>query len=143
MCDDCASGVFNPANDGPDTDEDGICDVGDCDQDDPNLWFEPGPAGSLALSRTPTGTTLTWEAPEELGATFVEYDTLRSSSPADFDGPAICLDSNSSDTTSDDFDTPSSGSTFHYLIRVENACPGPGSMGTDSEEVPRTGRSCP
>ena len=124
-------------------DGEGICDVGDCDNGDPLLWLEPGPARSLALSTTEAGTTLTWEAPEELGSNFVEYDTLRSPSPSDFDAPAICVDSDGSDTTSDDLDTPSSGAAFHYLIRVENACPGPGSMGTDSEGVPRSGRSCP
>jgi len=28
-CDDCSAGIFNPANDGPDADGDGICDAGD------------------------------------------------------------------------------------------------------------------
>jgi hypothetical protein len=32
-CDDCASGTFNPADDGPDNDGDGICNAGDSDLD--------------------------------------------------------------------------------------------------------------
>ncbi len=32
-CDDCSSGTFNPANDGTDTDGDGLCDSGDPDMD--------------------------------------------------------------------------------------------------------------
>ncbi len=33
-CDDCSSGVDNPAEDGTDTDSDGLCDFGDPDDDD-------------------------------------------------------------------------------------------------------------
>src|SRR5205823_5240684 len=32
-CDDCASGTFDPAADGTDTDGDGLCDLGDPDDD--------------------------------------------------------------------------------------------------------------
>ncbi|MCK4660177.1 MAG: DUF2341 domain-containing protein, partial [Phycisphaerae bacterium] len=32
-CDDCSSGTFDPANDGTDTDGDGLCDAGDTDDD--------------------------------------------------------------------------------------------------------------
>ncbi|MBI2666143.1 thrombospondin type 3 repeat-containing protein, partial [Candidatus Woesearchaeota archaeon] len=32
-CDDCSSGVFNPLNDGTDTDNDSLCDLGDDDKD--------------------------------------------------------------------------------------------------------------
>ena len=32
-CDDCSSGIFNTANDGPDSDADGICDFGEIDDD--------------------------------------------------------------------------------------------------------------
>ena len=34
FCDDCTAGGSNPASDGPDTDRDGICDLGDPDDDD-------------------------------------------------------------------------------------------------------------
>ena len=39
-CDDCVSGAFDPANDGNDTDGDGLCDAGESDQDNdgrPNM----------------------------------------------------------------------------------------------------------
>ena len=32
-CEDCSSGAYDPANDGPDADGDGQCDAGDCDDD--------------------------------------------------------------------------------------------------------------
>ena len=33
MCEDCSSGVFNPNDDGTDTDSDGLCDIGDANDD--------------------------------------------------------------------------------------------------------------
>ena len=36
-CDDCSSGTDDPANDGPDFDEDGMCDQGDPDDDDDGI----------------------------------------------------------------------------------------------------------
>ena len=105
------------------------------------LWAEP--ASLLVLSSTEVGTTLVWQPPEALGASFVEYDTLRSPSASDFETPAVCADTNDVDTTTVDLDTPVAGVVFHYLIRVDNFCPGPGSMGAGSDLQPRTGRSCP
>jgi hypothetical protein len=38
------------------------------------------------------------------------------------------------------------GSAYFYLIRAENGCPGPasmGSLGTTSGGVPRAGLACP
>ncbi|TDI47473.1 MAG: hypothetical protein E2P01_06890, partial [Acidobacteria bacterium] len=37
FCDDCFSGTFDPANDGPDFDGDGLCDGGDPDDDNDNV----------------------------------------------------------------------------------------------------------
>jgi hypothetical protein len=142
-CDDCTSGLFNPSNDGPDADADGICAATDCNDNDAGSWFEPGPASLLVLSSAEVGTTLVWQPPDALGAAFVEYDTLRSPSASDFETPAICADTNDVDTTTVDPDTPAAGVVFHYLIRVDNFCPGPGSMGAGSDLEPRSGRSCP
>ena len=32
-CDDCSSGMYDPIADGPDCDSDGLCDLGDLDDD--------------------------------------------------------------------------------------------------------------
>ena len=49
-CDDCSSGTFDLANDGPDVDNDGLCDAGDNDSDNDGLSddidpcpFDPDP----------------------------------------------------------------------------------------------------
>ena len=48
LCDDCSSGYYDPSNDGLDTDDDGLCDVGDPDDDnDFCVDAEDGPGGSL------------------------------------------------------------------------------------------------
>jgi hypothetical protein len=41
-CDHCAVGQANPAEDGPDSDGDGVCDAGDDDRA-PGGWTKPGP----------------------------------------------------------------------------------------------------
>ena len=73
------------------------------------------------------------------------YDAIRSSDPADFDVGGTCVASNIQITTSTDTAEPLPGSAFFYLIRAENACPsvGQGSLGADSDGIPRTGRTCP
>ncbi len=43
-CNDCASGVYNPANDGPDFDRDGLCDAGDPDDDNDGVPDVGSPA---------------------------------------------------------------------------------------------------
>ena len=98
---------------------------------------------TLTLTQVAAPTLLGWDAPADPGATMPRYDTLRSTDPADFFGPAICIDSDGTDRFSDDSDTPETGQTFFYLIRVENGCPGAGAMGQNSVGVPRSGQACP
>ena len=43
-CDDCASGTDDPANDGTDTDSDGLCDAGDADDDNDGVDDGSDPA---------------------------------------------------------------------------------------------------
>jgi hypothetical protein len=77
-------------------------------------------------------------------ATSVVYDTLRSSSPSDFHGPAICIEEDGLDLVAEDLAAAGTSETYYYLIRDENACPGGiGSMGAASSGAPRTGLSCP
>jgi len=139
-CEDCSSGGFEPDDDGTDSDGDGSCDVGDCLPQDAAVWSDPGAASGLTV----TAIELVWDVPIHPGGLFPRYDTLRSPVPEDFNGPAECVESNGSDTTSEDPSAPLLGGVLHYLIRVENDCPGgTGSMGSGSNGVPRSGLSCP
>ena len=134
-----------------DTDLDGVGDACDCAVADHQFWLPPSEVRSLALSHdVPTGTTtLNWNAPSEPGAigTLVVYDVIRSSNPADFGVSATCI---ASDVILDPPSPPTDsavlavGGLFTYLVRAENACPlGLGSLGTNSNAVARTARSCP
>jgi hypothetical protein len=74
----------------------------------------------------------------------VRYDLLRSPTPADFVGPATCLEWDEIDTGGEDPEVPGAGQLAGYLVRVENDCPGmPGSLGSASDGTPRLGASCP
>jgi hypothetical protein len=75
----------------------------------------------------------------------MRYDTLRSTAASDFNGPAVCLESDDGlDTTATDEEDPASGAATFYLIRAENDCSaGQGPLGHDSSGQPRTGQSCP
>jgi hypothetical protein len=128
----------------PDSDADGYCDLGDCDPADNQVWSEPWPVDTLELAREDLATTLNWNQPGQPGATSVRYDLLRSPDAPDFHVPAVCLETDETDTGAQDSQTPPAGALSYYLVRVENDCPdGVGSMGPNSEGVPRTGVSCP
>jgi hypothetical protein len=82
--------------------------------------------------------------PSRPGAASVVYDVLRSPDASDFVGPASCLEADDTDRSAVDHDAPAPGNVFHYLVRVENGCPGgSGALGSDSAGVPRTGIGCP
>jgi hypothetical protein len=143
-CDDCASGAFDPAGDGLDTDADGSCDAGDCDAVDASVWHEPDSIRTLTVTRQQATSILIWLPPSKPGAASIAYDVLRSPDASDFVGAASCLEADETDRSAVDSDAPSPGGVFHYLVRVENGCPGSsGALGSDSAGVPRTGTSCP
>jgi hypothetical protein len=138
LCDDCASGVFAPAADGPDEDADGSCDTGDCSTSS-TAWSEPGPVEGLSVGRI----GLSWQPPFLPGGTSLTYDTLRSPAPSDFLGVvATCLETGDDDTSAVDQVKPPAGGLFSYLVRPSNAC-GAGSLGTDSGGVEREAMVCP
>lgn len=127
---------------------DGACAAGnreDCDDMNASVWGTPFEVPGDAVFSD--ATTLMWNPPPSLGATAVVYDTLRSSSPSDFTGGGTCLESNGADMVTFDPASPIVvGSAYFYLIRAENGCPGPasmGSLGTTSGGVPRAGLACP
>ena len=73
----------------------------------------------------------------------MQYDVLSSGSPADFRDSTECLETDDLDTVAVDPATPTPDSVTFYLIRVENACPGPHPVGIASNGVFRRARSCP
>jgi hypothetical protein len=144
-CDDCSGGVFDPAGDGTNQDTDGVCDLVDCDRTNNEVWDDAVAATGLRLSREDTTVMLGWERPDDAGGISPRYDVLRSTSPSDFLSPATaqCIESDDGDESADDAEDPAAGSVFHYLVRVENDCPGgTGAMGADSAGDPRAGLAC-
>jgi len=141
-CDDCASGGFDPAADGPDTDADAVCDPGDCAPSNGALWHTPGEAGLVRFRRDRV--TLVWQEPEDPGCLSggILYDTLRADHPWDF--PAgFCVESDDSgDQQAVDPIPPAAGQAWYYLVRAENGC-GEGSLGRRSDGTERSGRPCP
>jgi len=139
MDDDC-DGLTDEDYDS-DTDGYSVCE-GDCDDGSPEAWATPGEVHGLAFGDDKV--TLSWLVPLDPGGILV-YDTLRSSSAADFVTEATCVETDDgTDTLAIDTDLPGSGEIFSYLIRAENACPyGQGPFGNQSNGSPRTGRQCP
>jgi hypothetical protein len=144
-CDDCSGGLFDPTADGTNNDTDGVCDSTDCDPINNEVWGDPVAATGLKLSREGTTAMLGWERPDNAGGISPRYDVLRSTSPSDFLSPATaqCIESDDGDESASDAEDPAAGSLFHYLVRVENDCPGgTGAMGADSAGDPRAGLAC-
>ena len=113
--------------------------AGDCNDANAAVWSIPGEVRSLVFtSRTSVG----WTASSEAGGTAPLYDTIRSSSPSDFNAGGTCVESNGADTTSPDASTPAVGAAFYYLVRAETSC-GSGTLGQRSSGVDRSGRNCP
>ncbi len=114
--------------------------IADCDDNDPDISTEPSEV-DIGFSDKDN---LSWSPPLDPGGTVpVVYDTLRSPDPDDFQTSAVCLESDDSDTIATDADVPASGDSFNYLVRSENTCPGPGTLGFDSSNNERMGIACP
>jgi len=129
-----------------DGDQVGVC--ADCNDQDIDNWAAPGEVPGLMLEHSMLlgVTTLTWGLPQEPGASALSYETLRSPDPAGFVDPATdCLQSTTpSNTWMIDNKPLSPGGLISYLVRALNGCPaGSGTLGTDSNETERPGRSCP
>jgi hypothetical protein len=52
----------------------------------------------------------------------LRYDTIRSTSPANFVTGAVCVEANGTDTTSADSANPPTGQVFYYIVSPENGC---------------------
>ena len=131
----------------PDADQDDYRDSVDCDSADGQIWTTPGETRDVRLDHDSLtdSTTIAWSTPDQPGATSVRYDTLRSTDAVDFVSKTICLESDDgTDTSATDDSLLLPGQLIFYLVRAENDCPsGSGSLGQDSDGVPRNGIDCP
>ena len=128
----------NPGQENADGDPRG--DLCDCLPANAQAWSLPGGAADVMFA---DDQTLVWSSPAETGAVSVAYDTIRSSSPLDFDTGAVCVESqDASDTTSLDPTLPAPGQVLNYLVRSLTTC-GAGPIGVQSNGTPRSARFCP
>ena len=148
VCDDCP-------DDGPDNDFDTVGVCVDCNDADDTIWGTPGEVPITMLldhSDTLEETTLMWDPPADPGGTALNYETLRSPTPNNFNSPATdCLIA--PDPTQlfyVDDEEPLQDRLFSYLTRATNLCAvGVGTLGFNSgfdpdfTPVERTGRTCP
>ena len=120
-----------------------VLDGSDCNDGAAGVWATPGEATSLVFTNA---TTLSWDAPDDPGATTVQFDVLRAANPSDFVGSTVCIATSQSGTTVQDAGVPAAGARFSYLVRARNGCPGgvgSGPLGRRSDGMPRIGRVCP
>lgn len=103
-CDDCASGAYDPFNDGTDTDGDGLCDSGDPDKDGDGVLAVGGGSLSDSDDMNPN-VCLDWDGDgcdDCLNGTFDIYDD-----GTDTDGDVFCdSGDNCSDMTALNYDDP-------------------------------------
>lgn len=126
-----------------DLDHDGRRASLDCDDSSEMVWAVPGEATDLVFLDK---LTMNWWPPAVLGTFpgFERYDTVRSTRPDDFVSAGFCLDSDSYDTYSSDYEDPPAGQAFYYLVAAENDCPsGRGPFGHRSDGSRREALSCP
>ena len=149
-CDDCSGGGDSPAADGYDSDADGLCDLGDPDDDDdgtPDVedcaprdadYSEPPPeVEDLRVART-ASTSVSWSA--QAGS--MRYDVasgplsgLRSTETGA--GAVDCLGDDAELTSLvDSRSDPPPGEGYYYLARAQHACDG--SYGPAGPEAQRT-----
>jgi hypothetical protein len=129
-----------------DTDSDDYGDVCDCSAADASIWAPPTATRDLQLvqDRQTMVTTLTWLEPDFSGATILHYDTIRVADASDFAGQGSCIETDGTDTSSEDADIPAAWTAYYFLIRAENDCPGAvGRLGNSSDGTPRDAPSCP
>ncbi|HET9298936.1 MAG TPA: hypothetical protein VFO11_03260, partial [Candidatus Polarisedimenticolaceae bacterium] len=126
----------------PDSDGDGVGDIGDCAPADPSAHDTPGEVAGLAFGADKE--TLSWTSQAAWAGGGTVYDVVRGLTSALPVGGAgeTCLLSASATPQVVDQDLPEVGTSFYYLVRATNAC-GVGSYGTSTSGAPRMTGACP
>jgi hypothetical protein len=129
-CDDCTSGTADPANDGTDTDTDGICNLGDCAPvvpgEDP-----PAPVGNtLLVAIDGGGVQLGWSAGAGSESSSIYAGTIGS----EWTYNETCVAPGVAGESWTDTSAIPPDTATYYLVGARNGC-GESAIGLDSEEV--------
>ena len=112
----------------------------DCDDDASELWGRPTSTRDLIVLSDKT--SFEWAAPDELGATTVTYDLVRSDAASAFDAGVVCVAQGAAVSAAEDLDDPAPGEIYFYVPRAVNECPSVGSAGTRSDGSERDVMQC-
>ena len=146
-CDDCSSGLDDPADDGADFDLDGLCDLGDPDDDNDgvpdgadcapfvNSVSESAGVLGATLSFGSTTTEMRWVRIAHANVYNVWRGTFGAGAPFGYDH--TCFDSEVPAVVTAVTDEPAPGNGYYYLVAGSNVCGGGGSLGTDSAGLAR------
>lgn len=103
---------------GLDEDADGVDELLDCDDRNPQVWMIPGAVHDLRVAPVSPGSSgtsmITWSSPEKPGAnvTSLSYNILRSTAAFDFDSPpTVCIEFRP-ETFVSDAERPTPGKAF-------------------------------
>jgi len=147
LCDDCSSGLDDPANDGADFDVDGICDLGDPDDDNDgvpdgadcapfvNSVSESAGVLGATLSFGSTTTEMRWVRIAHANVYNVWRGTFGGGAAFGYDH--TCFGSEVPAVVTAVADEPAPGNGYYYLVAGSNVCGGGGSLGTDSAGLAR------
>jgi hypothetical protein len=111
---------------------------GDCDDGNPSVWSLPGETGPLVFSDR---TTLSWDVPEQPGASTVRYDVARTVVGV-FGSGETCVASDLLDATAIASESPVEDAIDFYVVRARNDC-GHGSWGLVAAGSERSVAACP
>jgi len=98
------------------------------------------PPGEVLQLRTPTKTTLQWNADRSAGNYQLYRDGLTELPGS---GYGLCLIQNLTGTTATDTNVPTRGRGYFYLVTAENRLGEEGIKGFDSQNNERKGNVCP
>jgi YVTN family beta-propeller protein len=138
LCDDCSSGIFNPSQDGADNDADGLCDIGDTN-DDNDLFVDE--SDNCPLIANDDQANLDKDAFGDACDSDVDGDNVNSDQDSnDFD-PLVCTDSDN-----DLCDDCSSGAFAPLDDGIDNENDGLCDLGDpndDTDSIPDDLDNCP
>jgi len=132
-CDDCSSGMDDPSNDGDDFEGDGLCDLGDPDDDNDNVLdtddcrpfvsgvaSAPGAVGDTLRMSGQALATVQWQRGVQ-GHVSNLYTLVRSSGETWSDGFG-CEVAETPHTSVAHGHVPNSGGIVYFLVASRNAC---------------------